>query len=1343
MTTGKALERKPRAANPGRGALLCSRLNALMFVLLAISGLGVFAEEEDGHTVLYWKGGGDYWTGKSWAETSDGTTKKNWIDGSVAAFNSGNINFPQSGVCEVHKIRWSSSASLMSSGSGEIRLGAGGLELYSSMNCKWLAAQNGFRLMASQTWFGAASENRSINMNSASALASGDPICITAEDDVVLTLSGNLTWNFNVRTALTNADVVVGSPAKLAVTYYATQGTKFNARTLTLDGSASTLKSDGGSPCVMAKTLRLRNGGTLTVNSGLSVGVPLDGIAGKIVADAGTGTLAGVVAASSDGSAYLVEVAQNATLAFTCTWKGVPRLKLSGAGTVTFSGGGSVPEIEFANDFTGNVNLSCDVAFPVDYPNTLDISSVPVTIGSGASAVLRMRLPHAPVEYADGITLASGVTDPSATNGWAFAYWDSVSEAAFRAQDLRHVVSEGKVKAMPNDPPTALTCSSPQGWMDWSENWFVNDSTAETTGWIDGAIVTLQSGKNTDILSDVTIGGLRWTSFSSYFNASGKAVHLGSGGLAFTSSSGIRVSAMKELRLIAPQTWSGGAFGIVNIGEVEASLVQRYPEIFTANPDADLTLSGRISLRLNSPCDFSDSGVTLLGNDDAGPTSLYINSLRRGDRDVMLNAETLTLVGSSYVYDRSETRVAGGYAVAAKVVFRPTADDTPTIQFETGASGANPLFDIGAIEVATGGACALTGTAILPEFSIPVSIAQGSTLSVSCGFPNSAERPGAFILSGAGTFLCANAAQGSACTFSQASVSGFSGAVAVMDGGALNLSGAVDFPALELLGSATVPLKLDRGDRIADLSKVTFPASGTVTLLLYRDDAIAATEGSLDLCMDFSAVSAEDRAKIAIVVADGREGMPYSVTATPRFDGSGRLYADLAPSMSASNNSFGGMLWVGQDWADARAPANWIVYPQGTDKADFDPSAHPADTADAKSKMANLGIYCSSSWLLDLGGETWSSIDGRNNDASQASIAYGVSNGTLRVSQLMVTKGSFDVEHGGTFRMTGSTDGRKYWYIGSQNTKANPFVFRVHSGGAAEIGSVTLPVTTELYNLQYRVDGGGSLAYFVPNIAFRDKAKTTFTNSGELSFPHGFAVEDASSARTGAVEVVQNGGRLHLSGAFELVHGAGEGSTCVMTLAGGTTVISNGATFVGWDFRVPEGATFTLEIPRDGQFSTAEFGWGAGATLEKTGAGTLHFTVTDEVASVGIKLSEGVVIPSGVNNAASTDVVFAGGALGVDAATTGNDYGLLVTNGTVTGTCRVRNVGTDTGFVAPFLTVAASADPGYDAGDIVFEHRRGAPAYGNVIREEIVVEGVPCVRYSARFDLRGVRIIIR
>ena len=58
---------------------------------------GAFAEEVDGHTVLYYQGSGGYWDTKSaWSETSDGTTKKNWQDGAYAVIaGSRNINLPQ------------------------------------------------------------------------------------------------------------------------------------------------------------------------------------------------------------------------------------------------------------------------------------------------------------------------------------------------------------------------------------------------------------------------------------------------------------------------------------------------------------------------------------------------------------------------------------------------------------------------------------------------------------------------------------------------------------------------------------------------------------------------------------------------------------------------------------------------------------------------------------------------------------------------------------------------------------------------------------------------------------------------------------------------------------------------------------------------------------------------------------------------------------------------------------------------------------------------------------------------------------------------------------------------
>ena len=1300
------------------------------------------AEQEEGHTVLYWRGAGGYWSGKEWSATESGT-KANWVADAIAVINSGNINFPQTGSLSVHKIRWNSSSFFLSAGAGELCLGSGGIELGKSMNFRSVNATKRLRLAESQTWCATGSTALSMNMNASGYLSGGNPIVLTAEDNVVLTLSGPLTWNFNVRTAFTNAEVHVVSPAKLAVTYYAAEGTEFNARTLVLDGSSSTLSSSAGAPCLMAGTLRLRNNGKLTVNSGLSVGVPLDGVAGRIVADEGSGTLSGVVAPATDGAAYPLEAAQGATLILDCTWKGVPRLRLSGAGTVIVAGAGSMPDIELADDFSGSVRVSRNAAFPVVPPAMIDISRI--SLDDGVSATARVCLPRAPVVYAGGTSFASGAVNESATNGWAFVFWDSVNDEAFGAQDAELCVSSGIVSVMPRNPPTELTCNSSKTWMDWSKEWFV-DGSGHTTKWIDGAVVTLQN-KNTTLYSNTTIGGLRWASFSLYFQAPGKAVHLGREGLAFTSSATFRFDAMSELRLVAAQTWTGVSGGDVYIGDNRSDFTSSYPRLFTADADANLSLSGYMSLRLNSPGDFSMADVTLCGDSDAGATTLYIDYSKFGDRSVTLNARTLTVAGRSAVYARTGARVDGGYAIARKLVLAPDAGNSPLVSLDVAADGSRPLFDVGSVETSESGTARISGVAMLPETAVPVSLAAGTTLDVSCAFANALARPGAFVLSGAGTWRASCATESAAVAFDAASVAGFSGAVRVAPGAVLNLSGAVDFPSLVFEGNAMVRLKLDRGDSISDMSKVTFPESGTLTFKLRRDDAIAAAEGSVDVGLDFSSVSSADRAKISIVVEDGMSGSPCSVVATPRFDGSGRLYADLSLTMSAKNGTFGGMLWIGREWADANDPQNWVVYPNGTPAANFDPTAHPSGAADARAKVSDLSVYCSAGWRLNLGGFTWSCPDGRNNDASDTPFAYGVSNGTWNASTLMLPTGAIDVESGAVFKANGYAvlQGKKYWYIGSGATRTSPFVFRVHDGGAADIGHATRDISAPLNNVRYAVDAGGSLAYYLKSPTFVNKARTVFENEGVLSFPRGFSLSNASLATTGAVAIVQNAGTLHLAGDFRLDLAEGAGSTCDIALAGGTAVVSNGATFAGWRFTVADGAQFAVEIPQGGDFSTDAFRWGAGATIEKRGKGDLRFAVTGSVASVGLKLSDGVLLPTGTNDVASVDVVFAGGALGADVSASGDaaEYGLVVTNGSVSGVCRVRMVGGRSGgATVPFLTIAESADPGYSTESVILEKRSGEVANGRVLRDEVQIGDVRCVRYSAEFSSIGYMIIV-
>ena len=1315
-------------------------------IFLLVSGIAfcaanLVAEEIDGHKVLYWRGGGAYWSGKEWSATADGS-KQSWEPNAIAVINSGNINFPQTNPLEVYGIRWNSGNNFLSAGAGVLRLGEGGILFSKNMNCRNHSGANSLRLMASQTWTNASETTAySINMNASSYRYTGsNPFAISAEDDVVLTLAGKLTWNFNVQTLFTNADVRVVASAKLAVTSYsdAAYEAKFNARTLTLDGSASTLVSESGGAAFMAQTLELKNGGSLTVNSGKSVGVPLDGIAGKIKVCEGGGTLAGVVAATSDGSAFPVEVAENSVLTLNCTWKGDARLKLSGSGTVRFAQG-VIPAIDDTS-FTGAIEIG-GATVAVTLPEAYAFGKY--TVMEGAAPTLRCVTERPPAAYPDGFVIATGVSVPEMTNGWKFAFWNAATGSAYGSQDVAIVLEGSSLKVKPSDPPRHLTVSTTENWMDWSKKWFVDDSGASSS-WVDGSAVTLLN-KNTTIYSDAVFGGLRWSVFSSkYFNAPGKCLYLKKGGIDYTSASTeFSIGKCKEFRLVESQSWNGPSDGMIYLGDYRSDFVSYYPALFTADENVHLIVSNGVYVALNCPGDFRNADVTLAGSSATRETTLAIDYSKRGGRDVMLNARTLTLSGNARVTDQTATAPAEGYAIAKTVVMERTEIDSPVLAFAQTLANAYPVFGIETLStVGSGLSGTVSGTVNLPESPIGVNIASGTTLSLAAQFENAQSRPGALVFAGGGT--CQLGASAKPYLFTAASIASFEGTIEVKSAAQLAVAGAVDFGSrLVLQDGAIVNLKLDRGDRITDWGEVKFPESGSVVIKLYRDDGIAAAEGQLDLGMDFSEVSAEDLAKIKIQVEDRQESSAYSVSAEPVVNASGSLCAKLASKITKKNGSFGSMVWIGRDWAEASVPENWVIFPNGTAASGYNPDNHPASAEDAIANVRDSSIYMSSGWKIDLCGREWRSPDGRNNDSDKTSLCYGISNGTWIASQLMLTLGTIEVRHGAVFKANGTLRSNNNWILGSGATKASPFKFMVKSGGVADIGSQTRSISAALHNTDYIVEEGGAMRYYLKP-TFANGKRTRFENMGELVFPYGLALANTSASTVGALEINQRSGVLRLSGGFSLTRAEGASSTCSVNLHGGTTVVSNGATFALWDFAFAADAEAAIEIPEDGEFSAAGFAWGENVSLEKKGAGVLGFAVGNDVESARVKLSEGVLLPSGEVRAKSLSIEFAGGAIGVD-PTVSDASGLFLADGEVSGVCRVRNLRAETSDVvtASFLTVPAERDPLYTTENVVLERRNGKVSKGRILREEISVDGVPFVRYSAEFRPNPFTVVVR
>jgi hypothetical protein len=341
----------------------------------------------------------------------------------------------------------------------------------------------------------------------------------------------------------------------------------------------------------------------------------------------------------------------------------------------------------------------------------------------------------------------------------------------------------------------------------------------------------------------------------------------------------------------------------------------------------------------------------------------------------------------------------------------------------------------------------------------------------------------------------------------------------------------------------------------------------------------------------------------------------------------------------------------------------------------------------------------------------------------------------------MLTLGTIEVENGAVFKANGTLRTPNNWILGSASTKSAPFVFRVKSGGAADIGSQTRSISAALHNTDHIVETGGAMRYYLKP-SFANGKRTRFENRGELVFPYGLSLANANAATVGQLEVNQREGTLHLAGKFELTRAEGASSTCTVNLSGGTTVVSNGATFALWDFTLAENAQAALEVPAGGEFSSADFAWGENAALEKTGEGVLRFALKSEVEAATVKLSGGALLPVGETLAKSLSVDFAGGAIGIDPALSAAG-GLMATNGIISGTCRLRNLTTQRSVPATaFLTVSVENDPQYTTENTVFEQRSGRVTKGRIVREEITVDDVQCVRYSAEFVPSGFTITV-
>ena len=1374
-------------------------MNMLALTAVAAIGVAISASAADtpqyergvdgkDHAILYRNVGGEAFNAAKWDYTSDGSGHNvAWASDAIAVLTTGNVSWGSGMNAEAYAIR-PQQAGFFFFGTlttASLRLGAGGIEFANSgasMETRFKSS-NALHLTASQTWKAAEGKTATLRINWTSYL-DDNPFVLTAEDDITLSISGGLTWEMNQSAAFQKVDVNVTSPAKIHLSATANangvlQGGSLNARTLTNDGGYVQVKSMTGDPCRVAANVVLKNDATLAVNcdtsSTMAEGLAIDDVADSISASVGTGIVKGSIAPSA--TAFPVSADAGATLSLRAAWRGAPSFAISGAGTIEFDGSGDTPNIALADGFTGTLVLKQSCTFGAGvlenfggsivyranatitghYPTPVDFSHI--SLENGAKLTLNWYSPNAPVSYTSGMTVATGLGAGVTTADLTISYRQEAGDKAYPTSlgvDV-NVVS-GTLSTTPQEPRPRLVYQGEGAYFDSNSNFWKNESD-ETVGWTDGAIAVWSSGKNGRVANGTFspyqifvpsdkdagfIGGS--TSGDNVYR-----LHLGAGGLDLYKN-GPKVWNFLEFRLTSPQVWchtNSDAMVSFTIGNHEQS--GRVPDLVTADTDCGLTILGSLAVYLNAKGDFRYSDIILDGTKANNAAKLIIDNVKSAAStatDITLNAKTLTIKGHSVLTVNSDDRVEGGYTIAKDLVLVSNANGTPEVNFGTDANNAVMGLDVATISsTGTGSAAKMTGTAKIVTESIAVTVASGSSLNFGVGLVNAAEKSAAVTLHGGGELVagCKNAAQ--ALRLTSATVADFTGTVRVPNGGVLSLDGTVNLAGVTLENGAIVDMNAGAGATIADWSNVTFPASGTVTISLRSDVPYAAAMQNVAVPGDFSGVSSSDRAKIRIIVDDGQGNSPYSVVATPRFDG-GTLYADLSASLTGAASSNGRTVWLGEDFGDARDLSNWTYF---TDT--FDPSVHPDSIEVLDGSYLAYGIYSAMNWKINLGGLELHANDMRNTSDQANPHYYAISNGTLHARTAMLYNGAFDIWKDGHLLADGyglSSGMASFWLRTYGGT--DPFRLTIHDGG--EMKATGEHLGFNFYNLACVVEEGGRLELSAKSVGvMTSNTDSSFVNYGTLSLPRGWVATNfyqTAGEFAATCTVAQCGGRLEYAGAFDVAQRDGlyANVTYRLAVSGGTLAPSGDVSFAEWDLQIAPGADFGVEVSREDKASLAAFNWGEDFALTKTGAGAFELTVTNRVESGRVVVQNGYLVNGGDFNVGSLAVTYAaGGCLAADPTATGAaaDYGLLLTNATISaaaGTYNVRFVRSGAPTWINVLTVPASADPVLNAENVSFSTASGREARGMVRREEVVVGGVQCVRYAVCRDASGAMIIV-
>lgn len=278
---------------------------------------------------------------------------------------------------------------------------------------------------------------------------------------------------------------------------------------------------------------------------------------------------------------------------------------------------------------------------------------------------------------------------------------------------------------------------------------------------------------------------------------------------------------------------------------------------------------------------------------------------------------------------------------------------------------------------------------------------------------------------------------------------------------------------------------------------------------------------------------------------------------------------------------------------------------------------------------------------------------------------FNVRNGTLEFTGSFTNvRAQVVAKNTGRFVLS-RTSAVRFGYNGAQDNLI------AENGGEIDVCGLV-----DIHILRAEIDAGGKMV-FDPSAALTvlspgNASGSFWKNSGSLEFPHGLTFATCASSTEVRMLVEQNAGTLTFGG--PIVREAGFQANIDLTIAGGTVKATGDVSFSNLRTNeVAAGSSVVFDVATGKTLDVSTMTFGEGASVTKTGAGTIRFgtSLPSALAVQGgtveyaqpVALGESLTLGAGTTLAFASDGVSATAISGLGSATVTVDASLLTKSG--------------------------------------------------------------------------------